>query len=291
MPRRADLSKTTLPRRQLGRALRDARQEHNLTLEQVADVTGISRATLSRIELGQYEKVRDIEVDYLSRFYCLPDSRIKYLVFLAGKKSSKVVLYQDYQHALLPGYKSYLELESFASEFRAHQQVVVPGLLQTADYARAVGSRYQPTDPEAVDASVETRMQRAKMLTRRHRPLRAEFLIQEAVLYTLVGSGAIMRNQLFHIADMSVRENVTVRVIPFAAGIPTGTLLTPYIILDFADAEPSIVYAEGVMGSVFFEEIEDIKRFCEIHETLRSSALEEQPSRDRIRKIARRYEK
>ncbi|WP_330252643.1 helix-turn-helix domain-containing protein [Nocardia sp. NBC_00565] len=290
MPSKADLRGTTLPRRQLGRALRDARQARGLTLDQVAAATGISRATLSRIELGQYTKVRDMEVDYLCRYYCLPDARTQYLKALAGQFNTKV-WYQDYRDLMLPVFKTYLELESFASESWFYQPIIVPGLLQTEDYARTVERLHQPDDSmDEINNRVDLRIQRARILTRPHLAVRAEFLLHENVLYSLVGSGQIMGAQLRHIADLSTRDNVSVRVVPFTAGIPTGSVVTPHIILNFPDNEPSVVYTEAVVTSMFFEDGDDVKHFRALHETLRHAALDEQQSRDRMRKIARRHE-
>ncbi|MEV6338234.1 helix-turn-helix transcriptional regulator [Nocardia vinacea] len=289
MPRQADLSGTTLQRRQLGRALRDARQAQGLTLDQVAAATKISRATLSRIELGQYEKIRDMEVDYLSRYYCLPDARTAYLKSLASQANAKV-WYQDYRHLIVPGFGTYLELESFASDFWFYQPIAIPGLLQTADYARTLEQLGRPDHSlDENNTRVDLRIQRTKILTRPHNPVRAEFLLQETTLYTLVGSGPIMATQLRHIADLSTRDNVTVRVLPFTAGLPTGSMMPPHIILDFPDNEPSVVYTEAAIGSMTFDGAEDVKRFRTLHETLRGAALDEQLSRDRIRKIAGRH--
>lgn len=289
MPSKANLSGTTLRRRQVGRALRDGRQELRLTLDQVADVTRISRSTLSRIELGQYEKVRDMEVEYLGRYYGLPEARIKYLKSLVCKDETKV-WYQDYRQLIDPDFGTYLELESFATEFRFYQPIAIPGPLQVAGYAEVVERLHRPDGtPSEIQSTVDLRMQRAKMLTRPHLPVRAEFLLQENTLYTLVGSAAIMRSQLLHIADLSTRDNVSIRVIPFSAGLPTGSVMPPHIILDFPETEPSVVYAEAAIGSMIFEDAEDVERFRALHATLRHAALEEQPTRDRIRKIAGRY--
>ncbi|ATL69748.1 helix-turn-helix domain-containing protein [Nocardia terpenica] len=289
MPSKANLSGTTLRRRQVGRALRDGRQELRLTLDQVADVTRISRSTLSRIELGQYEKVRDMEVEYLGRYYGLPEDRIEYLKSLVCKDETKV-WYQDYRQLIVPGFGTYLELESFATDFKFYQPIVIPGLLQTEPYARTLEQIHRAGGPiEEINAAVELRMQRTKLLTRAHMPVRAEFLLQENTLYTLVGSPAIMRAQLLRIADLSTRDNITVRVVPFTAGLPTGSVTPPHILLDFPENEPSIVYTEAGIGAMVFEDTEDVERFRAFHETLRRAALEEQPSRDRIRKIAGRY--
>jgi hypothetical protein len=261
-----------------------------LTLDQVARDTEFSRSTLSRIELGQYEKIKVREVEYLCRYYCLPAARTQYLMALAEQANTKV-WWQGYQHLLRGGFTTYLELESCATGFRFFQSLVIPGLLQTADYARVLQCLESPDDPPSeIDKRVELRMQRSARLTRQHWAIRAEFLVHESVLHALVGSSQIMRAQCRHIVDMSTRDNVTVRVVPFTAGCPTGVVVPPFIVLDFPDNEPSVVYAEGAIGSITFEGAEDVERFRVLYNTLCGAALAEQPSRDRIRSIARRYE-
>ncbi|MFI5778344.1 helix-turn-helix domain-containing protein [Nocardia sp. NPDC051570] len=290
MPSKADLSGTTLPRRQLGKVLRDARQARGLTLDQVAAATGISRPTLSRIELGQYTKVREMEADFLGRYYGLPEARIQFLKSLVDQLSPKIWC-KNGQHRPYPVFKTYTSLESYASNGWFHQSIAVPGLLQTADYARTLTRLADPDRPmDEIDAHVDSRMQRGRILTRPHLALRAEFLLQENVLYSLVGSGRIMAAQLQHVADMSTRDNISIRIVPFAAGIPAGVLLTPHIILEFPDNEPPIVYTEALMTSVFEDE-DVVKQFRAAHDILRKSALEEEPSRDLIRKTARRHER
>lgn len=232
-----------------------------------------------------------MEVDYLCRYYLLPDDRTSYLKSLVGQAKNSTVWYQDYQHLIAPGFGTYLELESFASDFWFYQPIVIHGLLQTSDYSRTL-EQLHPSDSASVDIEtrVELRMQRAKILTRPHTPVRAEFLLHENTLYTLVGSAPIMRIQLRHIADLSTRDNVTVRILPFTAGLPTGTVIPPHNILDFPENEPSVVYTEAAIGSMVFEDEHDVKRVRALHTILRSAALGEHESRERIRKIARRYE-
>ncbi|MFI6312174.1 helix-turn-helix domain-containing protein [Nocardia fusca] len=290
MPSKADLSGTTLPRRQLGRALRDARHARGSTLDQVAGETEFSRATLSRIELGQYERLKVREVEYLSRYYGLPDGRTEYLMTLASELNTKV-WWQDYQNFVRDGFSTYLELESYATEFRLFQPLVVPGLLQTAEYARAVFSAYKLDHPPSeIDNQVELRVQRHTRLLRRRWKVQLECLLHESVLHTVVGSKRIMAAQCRFIADLSTREDVAVRVVPFTAGLPTGGVVPPFNILDFPDSEPTVVYAEGAIGSITFEDTDDVQRFRELYESFRNAALGEQESRDRIRKIARRHD-
>ncbi|MEU1982210.1 helix-turn-helix transcriptional regulator [Nocardia sp. NPDC019395] len=290
MPSKADLSGTTLPRRQLGRALRDARHALGSTLDQVARETEFSRATLSRIELGQYEKIKVREVEYLCRYYCLPQERTAYLMAIAAESNTKV-WWQNYRHFVHEGFSSYLELESYATDLRFFQPLVIPGVLQTADYARAVYRAYAPDDPDsAIDLRVEMRIQRRTRLMQRRWKARLEFLLHENVLHTVVGSPRIMAAQCRHIADMSTQENLGVRVVPFTAGLPTGDVVPPFIVLDFPDSEPSVVHSEGAIGSMTFEDTADVERFRSLYDSLRVATLDEVCSRDRIRKIARRYE-
>jgi transcriptional regulator with XRE-family HTH domain len=290
MPSKADLSGTTLPRRQLGRALRDARHARGSTLEQVARETEFSRATLSRIELGQYERIKVREVEYLCRYFDLPEDRTQYLMAIAAESNTKV-WWQNYRHFLHEGFSSYLELESYATEFRFFQPLVIPGLLQTADYARAVYRASAPDDPESeVDSWVGMRMQRRTRIMQRRWKARLEFLLHESVLHTVVGSKPKMAAQCRCIADVSTQENIAIRVVPFEAGLPTGHVVPPFIVLDFPDTEPSVVHSEGAIGSMTFEDTVDVDRFRSLYETIRSATYDEVVSRDRIRKIARRYE-
>lgn len=127
----------------------------------------------------------------------------------------------------------------------------MPGILQTADYARAVERPYLPTDtPADVEKRVSLRMQRSAVLTRKYSPAQAEFILHEAALHTIIGSRAIMRGQSMHLADMSTRDNVSVRLLPFTAGHPGHTVATPYIIIDFPteSREPSVVSPKQRQG-------------------------------------------
>ncbi|WP_327109794.1 helix-turn-helix domain-containing protein [Nocardia sp. NBC_01730] len=286
---KSDLSRTTLPRRQLGRALRDARQASGHTLEQVAEVLEISRSTLSRLELGQNEKVKVRDVEFICQYYGLPEDRTEYLKSLVAHASTKV-WWQDYRHLIRPGFNTYLQLEVAATELHFFQSLVIPGLLQTADYARNVEAYTANDTVDEVNRRVALRVQRSAILTRRHKPVRAEFLLHETVLRTVVGSDRTMASQLRHVADMGTRDNVSIRIVPFTAGFPAGLAIPPYITIDFPHSEPPVVYIEGAIGTMIFEEDDDIRRFRSIHDKLRCAALEEQPSRDLLRNIARRYE-
>ncbi|WP_280250589.1 helix-turn-helix domain-containing protein [Nocardia abscessus] len=286
---KSDISRTTLPRRQLGRALRDARQANGYTLEQVAEVLEISRSSLGRLELGQNEKVKVRDIEFICQYYGLPEERTEYLKSLAEQTRMKP-WWEDFRDLVRPGFNTYLQLEGVATGFHVYQSLVVPGLLQTADYAGVVTAAPPPNTPEEVEQRVALRMRRQTILTRRHKPLPAEFLLHETVLRTVVGSDRDMSCQLRHLADIGTRDNVSIRVVPFSAGFPAGLAIPPYIILDFPRDEPSVVYTEGAIGTMIFEEPADVQRYRSFHEELRRGALGEQASRDLLRNLAWRYQ-
>lgn len=286
---KSDPSRTTLPRRQLGRALRDARQANGYTLEQVAEVLEISRSSLGRLELGQNEKVKVRDIDFICQYYGLTEERTEYLKSLVVQTETKV-WWHDYRSLIRPGFNTYLQMETAAIKLQFFQSLIIPGLLQTADYARHVETSPLRTPVDEVERRVTLRMRRSAILTRRHRPVHVEFLLHETVLHTVVGSDRTMALQHRHIADLSTLENVSIRIVPFRAGLPAGAAIPPYIILHFSRDEPSVVYTEGAVGTMLFEEDADVGRFQAISDALRGAALHEQASRDLLRTTARRYE-
>jgi len=279
-----DKPDTTLPRRRLGKAMREAREAAGYSLAQLADVTeGFSRSALSRLERGEVEKIKPIEVEYLCRFLSLPDERVEYMANLSRQQNTKS-LWQGDRDAFYPGFRMYLELESAATELEFFQSLIVPGLLQTADYARAV------LQADDIESQVATRLRRASILTRKHNPKRAKFLLHEACFLNMVGSPTIMGQQVRHVLDMGANDNVSVRVLPCAAGFPAGGPIPPYIILSAPD-EPPVIYAESAIGAMLFEEEDDVRKYRLIHEKLRLATLGEAPTRDWLRELARKYER
>lgn len=290
---REDQPGSTLPRRQLGRALREARQGMGFSLEQAAQEMEMSKTSIIRIEKGHNEKVRLRDVEAFDKLYELPEKRIAELKALAQQAATKS-WWQASRHLMLPGYRTYLGLEAAASQLLSYQPAIIPGILQTASYARVIERPVLPGDtPEDLERRVAVRVRRKALLTRQRKAVPAEFILHESVLHTVVGSREVMAAQLRHIADMGTNPGVTVRILPFVAGFPGDAIpVLPYIILDFPveSSEPSIVFCENPIGAMFFEEEADVKRYRHIHAALRCATLDELPSRDLLRQLARRYE-
>lgn len=294
---REDQPDSTLPRRQLGRALREAREGAGFTLEQAAREMEIGKTSVIRVEKGHNDKIKQRDVEGYGRIYGLDERRIEELKSLAQETATKS-WWQGLRHLMRSGVSTYMGLESGASQLTFYQPMIVPGLFQLIDYARAIEQPYLPDDtPEVIERRVAVRLRRSAILTRQHNPIAAEFILHECVLHTVIGSREIMAAQLRHIADMSTRPNITVRILPFVAGFPGKVApILPYVILDFpADSRsfgtgPPVVYTEHTLGTMFFEDHVDVQGYRNIHDDLRGGTLDEQASRDLLRQVARRYD-
>ncbi|MGW4243477.1 helix-turn-helix domain-containing protein [Nocardia sp. NPDC004722] len=286
---------STLPRRQLGRALREAREGLGLTLEQAAKHMEWGKSTLGRMEKGQAERVRSREVLDLCRLYGLSDEQTGALKALAAQASTRSWWY-PFADLIAAGFNVYLGLEAGAARLFFYQPLVVPGLLQTAAYARALDTAYFPDDsPAESDRRIELRTRRQAILQRTRNPARADVVLHESVIRTVVGSPKIMTAQLRRLADLGNADNIAIRVLPFRSGLPLGVGMSPFVILDFAPdargtAEPTIVFAENYTGGMYFEEQGDVDRYRGAHQALTSAALDPETSRTLLRETARRFD-
>ncbi|GAB2504695.1 helix-turn-helix domain-containing protein [Nocardia heshunensis] len=286
---------STLPRRQLGRALREAREGLGLTLEQAAKHMEWGKSTLGRMEKGQAERVRTREVNGLCQLYGLSDERTEVLKALASQASTRSWWY-PFADLIAAGFNVYLGLEAEAACLSFYQPLVMPGLLQTAAYARALDTAYFPDDsPAESDRRIELRTRRQAILRRPRNPALANVVLHESVIRTVVGSPKIMTAQLRRLADLGTADNIAVRVLPFRSGLPLGVGMAPFVILDFApdargSAEPTVVFAENYTGGMYFEEHNDVDRYRGAHRALTDSALDPESSRMLLREAARRFD-
>jgi hypothetical protein len=161
--------------------------------------------------------------------------------------------------------------------------MLVPGLLQTAEYARAVLAARPNTSEEEVDDLVAARLARQAILDRDDPPL-LWAVIDETVLHRPAGDSKVMHDQLMHLVDMSARPNITVQVVPYTAGAHSG-LRGAFVIADFDDA-PSIAFLETAAEGETVEEPSTLAKVALIFDTLRSEALPRSASADMIRKAA-----
>ncbi|MFQ6327451.1 DUF5753 domain-containing protein [Nocardia sp. CWNU-33] len=190
-------------------------------------------------------------------------------------------------------FNMYVGMERSARSLVTYQEQV-PGLLQTADYARATFSAFPGYDnPDDIERRVDIRLNRQVIHARKVKPLTVEVLLHESALHRVVGGPRVMAAQLRHLADLSTKPNITVHVHPYSEGMTWGFLHGPFVILDFgADSkEPPVVYVEGRLASdLYVEKQEDVQRYHEVAEAIRNTTLDATSTRDLLRQVARGFE-
>ena len=173
--------------------------------------------------------------------------------------------------------------EEAATSLRSFEHSYAPGLLQTAEYARAVLSIRANASPDDVEDTVAARLARQAILDRDHPPM-LWAVIDEAVLHREVGGPKVMHEQLLHLAAMSARPNIALQVIPYSAGAHVG-LEGAFVIADFDDAPPVAFLATAGEGQTI-EEPSMVSTIAFSFDTLRTESLPRKASRDLIIKMA-----
>jgi transcriptional regulator with XRE-family HTH domain len=259
-------------RRLVGSALRRYRENVGYALEDAATVLECDRSKISRIETGQ-RGIRPKELRELLAEYGVPDSEQAALLGLA-RRGGQHGWWEQYANVLPETVIDYVIMESTAAEIMAYEAQLVPDLLQTADYARAVAEA-QPgysSDAQREDAVAAKSERQAAVLGG---GARLAVVIGEAALHQQVGGPDVMAAQLTHLAGLAGElPNVTVQVLPFAAGAHAAGASASVAILRFPDA-PSlgVVYLEALTGGVYLESQQDVARYIRAFALLRSSAL------------------
>ncbi|MBF6329865.1 helix-turn-helix domain-containing protein [Nocardia transvalensis] len=284
-----------LSRRQLGRYLREAREAAGMTLQQAANLMEWGKTTVQNLETARNQKVHWRNVRDLCEIYGCNEDRTAALIDLAKQIPTK-----SWWHAygdLVPAtFNLYLDLEAATQQLTIFQPLIIPGLLQTADYARTLDRRFFSHETEEeLNRRIQLRLQRQHILTRQRKPAKLRAVIHESALRTVVGNRRIMDVQVRHIADMSTRPNVEIRVLTYEAGFPVGMPLPAFVIMDFGldprgkPVEQTIVFAESFTGGMYFERSTDVQRFQEAFEEVWEASLDVRPSRDLMREIAREF--
>jgi hypothetical protein len=167
-----------------------------------------------------------------------------------------------------------IEYENAASLSRHFQDLVVPGLLQTADYIRTSTRQLTPDISDSqVNRVVEVRQKRQELLDRADAP-QMFFVLDEAVIRRIVGSKGLMRDQLQRLIEATDKPNITIEVVPFSAGLVPG-LQAPFVIQEFSDvADDELLYLESPRGDALIRDNgEEVLAYREYFEQLRHASL------------------
>jgi len=282
----ADMGPTARARRLTGR-LRELREQAALSQEQAAALMHWHRLKLVRIENAKVIPSAE-ETAALCELYGAPD---KELLTALSRDAGQRGWWNDYADVF---HGSFVADEDLASEIRTWQAALIPGLLQTEDYARAVIAKANPTEGPAMhQRRVQARMARRVVLTRTDPPaphLRAIF--DESVLHRPVGGPVMHAAQLEHLLREGRRPNVEIRVIPFAAGETPG-LEGRFTLLDFDPGLglPMVVFMESPAGDLYVEDAPSIQRVSIAYEQVAEAALTPEDSAALIHAACGRYRK
>jgi transcriptional regulator with XRE-family HTH domain len=271
----------TIRRRRLGAELRRRREFAGVTIESVADRMECSASKISRIETGHTSATpRDVR-DMLG-IYGVAGDECEELVQIAREARQKG-WWHPYS-TVLTG--AYVGLEAAAQSIRAYEQQVVPGLLQTEDYARAMIRAARPDITAGeVERRVSVRMARQSLLTQDD-SIDLWVVLDEAVVSRPVGGDTVMRAQLQRLAEAADLPNVTIQVLSFEAGAHAGMDGT-FAILDFPEpGDPDVVFAENATGGLFLEKNDELRKYIFIFDHIRAAALRPEESVALIRKLA-----
>jgi hypothetical protein len=252
-------------RRRLGAELRRLREEAGLTIDRVAEALECSQSKVSRIETGQVSATpRDVR-DMLA-LYRVPDAQREAMVQVA-REARQRGWWQKYLD-VPDGVPAYVGLEAAATSIDVYMSLIVPALLQTPDYARAVIAAVRPDlPPGEVDRRVELRIRRQALLDQ-DRPPALHVLLDDTVLARPVGGPAVMAAQRRRLLEDGDRPAVTLQLLPVDAGAHAG-MDGPFTIFGFpAPAERDVVALDSAADALYLEDPEDVGRYRRVFELL-----------------------
>ncbi|MFI5831966.1 helix-turn-helix domain-containing protein [Streptomyces sp. NPDC051578] len=277
-------AKPTLRRRRLGGLLADCRNNAGLSGEEAAARMGWHHTKLSKVENAR-AGVTPKDIDLLMSTYGVTDTNLISALQGLAKDAAKQGWWATYGDVVANPYRDYLSLESDAIGIRFYGGHLVPGLLQRPAYAKAIitGTAMPPRTPQQVQALVDVRMARQAVLSRTDRPpLKLRAVIHQSVLHQdFRGDPSIMLDQLNHLLYMSERTNITIQVMPTAAGAHPG-LLGLFSVVDFENPWPTVVQLENILGGTFVEGTADVQQFDDAFEGIVADALSVDASRKEI---------
>jgi transcriptional regulator with XRE-family HTH domain len=271
MPVIRELDPGANPAAFFGAELRRARVAAGLTQEQLGQRLGYSAALVGKVETGERSASRDF---VKGADQALPDAD--------GLFARIYTLIQRWEGGYPSWFAEWVEAERRATALCWWEPLVVPGLVQTGEYARAILAAGPDAMDDELDQMVAARLERQAVLER-PRPPSLLVVLDEAVLHRLIGSPKIMQDQLQHLAGLSGRPRVTIQVVPARAGAHAG-LLGGFAIASVEGA--GIVYLETSAEGQVTEKSSAVAQVTRRFDALRAVALPRDDSQDLILKVA-----
>jgi transcriptional regulator with XRE-family HTH domain len=285
---------STVPRRQLGRKLRELREARQLTVREVVAALEWSKPRIWRYETGQ-APMQPTDVEAMCRLYGADQGLTEALKALARETRAKG-WWHAYEADLSEWFGLYLGLEAAASRLRQYEAEVIPGLVQSPQYMRAIIKKGLVSEhtAEIVEQRAAVRIQRQQILTRKEpRAPELDIILSEAALLRGFDE-PLMIDQFVSLKMLAGRPNISIRILPLTAG-PHRGFHGPFVILDFPretaarDPEPTTVYQEGPTGALYLDKPSEAEVYEAIWKDLDSACLDQAESRLLIEATAERW--
>ncbi|MEV0296557.1 helix-turn-helix transcriptional regulator [Nocardia sp. NPDC050710] len=268
-----------MPRRQLGRHLRELRNRARMTTRTAAQQLEWSEAKIWRIETGQ-TSLRSLDVEAMCKIYGAPSDLVAPLTALARETKARG-WWTGYSDVIPEGFEVYIGLEEAARQLSSYENELIPGLLQTEGYIRALLVAARPQAPAAeIDRRVQLRMARQQLITRADSPVHLDVVISESVLWRRIGGPEVRTEQLDHLRRMGELPNVRIRVVPTEGGYHDGMETGQFVMLEFPEGqmgeppEPPVVYLEAFTGPVYLDKDAEIERYRKAFATIKAAAVD-----------------
>jgi transcriptional regulator with XRE-family HTH domain len=259
----------TVRRRRLGQELRQLREAAGFTIDEVAQRLEVAPGKISQIETGRVS-IRPRDVSDLLDQYEIHGAHRDNLLILT-REARQQGWWHSYSDVLSEGIDIWVGLETEAEAIRLYEVQLVPGLLQTSEYARAVlRAHYRSEQPEQIEPRVKLRMARQQLVIEQNNtPIWA--VLDEAVLQRQMGPPEIMQSQYRQLLDFSERNNITIQVLPLDAGVYSGVPVG-FGIMRLAHPDPEVVVIEYRGGILSIERSEDVAEHAHVFDWIRATA-------------------
>ncbi|MDH6115703.1 DUF5753 domain-containing protein [Kitasatospora sp. GAS204B] len=276
----------TVRQRRLARTLKELRTAKRMTLAQAAQQLACAESKISRIEAAQ-SGVRLVDLRLLLDLYDVHDSGTRAGLEALSREGRLRGWWDRYSETLSPLYADYIALEADASDAYSIQTLLVPGLLQTEDYTRAVvRAQIEDATPQQVETLTKVRQERRSVLTR-NAPLRLWVVLSESVLKHQIGGPSVMRGQLDFLTSASDNPNINIQVLPEASDVHAA-LFGPVVILSFPETtETDVAYVDSLLSTLYIEEPDEVFKYSNLFRRALAESLPRTESIALIERIAK----
>ncbi|MFE3796828.1 helix-turn-helix domain-containing protein [Nocardia tengchongensis] len=292
---------STIPRRGFGRLLRSFRERSQKSMLTAGLAIDVSPPTILRLEDGLPSKISTPQIERLLDIYQISFAErtealemwdlVKRQDKLAKAQGTSKGWWQGYSDVYKPYFDHYLRLEAAATHMTSHQLVLMPGILQVPEYRRALIRTFTP-GMSAVDTERLLELAARRQARIVDNGLNLVALLSESVLLHQPGGTRVLAEQLHHLAEISERPNVSIRVIRHNVGTNPGHVVLSFTLLEFPPmasrlVEPPVVYIEGAEGALYLERGDVIDRYRQAISGIQAVALSEEDTRDLVLRSAK----